>query len=86
MFYSYPDLYNVLVLTNPLVDLAALSSNSDVPDLAWQLLGLNYTVKSLPSDVVNVAWEKYCNFLKLSILLFWNKVIWNTIELVLKYR
>lgn len=54
----YPDLYSVLVLTNPLVDLAALSSNSDVPDLAWQLLGFNYTVKSLPADVVNVAWEK----------------------------
>ena len=61
MFSSYPDLYNVLVLTNPLVDLAALASNSDVPDLAWQLLGFNYTVKSLPADVVNVAWEKYWN-------------------------
>lgn len=54
----FPDLYSILVLTNPLTDLAAFSTNSDVPDLAWQLLGLNYTVKSLPVDIGDLAWQK----------------------------
>jgi hypothetical protein len=56
--FSYPDLYTVLAVTNPLVDLSAFSANSDVPDLAWQLVGMNFTVKSLPVEIGELAWQK----------------------------
>jgi hypothetical protein len=41
-----------------MVDLGAFSTNSDVPDLAWQLLGVNYTVLSLPVEIGDLAWQK----------------------------
>ena len=42
-----------------MVDLSAFATNSDVPDLTWQLLGINYTVKSLPYEIGDPAWQKY---------------------------
>jgi len=53
----YPEVYSTLLLTNPLVDLVAMSTHSDTVDLVWQLLGLNYTVRSLPFDVSGLAWD-----------------------------
>ena len=53
-----PSMYKAVVLTNPIVNLAAMASASTIPDLAWQLLGENFTQSSVASDIYIEAWNR----------------------------
>ena len=55
---EYPNMYSVLVLTNPIVDLAAIASTSSVPDWVWQMLGKNFTHNSVATDIYMEAWNR----------------------------
>lgn len=52
------DMYKVLVLLNPIVDLAAMASTSSVSDWVWQMLGLNYSHSSVATDIYIDAWHR----------------------------
>ena len=55
---KYPTIYKVVVLTNPIADLAAMASTSSVPDWVWQMLGENFTDSSVASDIYIDAWNR----------------------------
>ena len=43
----YPNVYTVISLTNPIINLAGMASTSSIPDWVWQMLGKNYTHSSV---------------------------------------
>ena len=55
---KYPNTYNAIVLTNPIVNLAAMASTSSVPDWVWQMLGKNFTHSSVATDIYIDAWNR----------------------------
>jgi len=50
-YYRYQDYYDLLLLTNPVVDLTAMSTHSENPEWVWQLEGINHTKFTLQSDI-----------------------------------
>ena len=54
----FPDTYNTLALTNPIVNLAAMAITSSVPDWVWQMLGKNFTGSGDVTDIYIDAWNR----------------------------
>ena len=54
----YPNVYTVISLTNPIINLAGMASTSSIPDWVWQMLGKNYTHSSVATDVFIDAWHR----------------------------
>ena len=55
---KYPDTYNTLALTNPIVNLAAMAITSSVPDWVWQMLGKNFSGSGDVTDIYIDAWNR----------------------------
>ena len=46
------------VLINPISDIGAMSSSVDLSEWPYHVLGFNYTIASVPEDILTPAWEK----------------------------
>lgn len=53
------ELYNVITLANPIVDIGAMSSSLDQPEWPYNLMGVNYTTASVATDILASSWQKY---------------------------
>ncbi|KAG7210903.1 hypothetical protein KM043_016281 [Ampulex compressa] len=71
---QHPDLYKAVVARNPVIDIAAMYTLSDIPD--WCNAEMNYPYR--PEAVYNKSWEQYVEMstkmLKASPIIHVNKV------------
>ena len=47
-----------IVLINPISDIGAMSSSVDLREWSFHVMGVNYSMASVPSEILTKAWEK----------------------------
>ena len=46
------------VLINPISDIGAMASSVDLSEWPYHVMGVNYSMASVPSDILTAAWAK----------------------------
>ena len=46
------------ILINPISDIGAMSSSVDLREWSYHVMGVNYSMASVPNEILTKAWEK----------------------------
>ena len=49
--------YKQNLLVNPITDIGAMSSSTDLAEWPYHILGINYTSASVPTDILTSSWN-----------------------------